>query len=581
MSSILSRLETIQIDLEKKYVVIGENFSGLMSELDSSLKTSRGIVNDFRNRVNDGTSSSLTGRIMEIENIVEGEIKRHGKLMEESGLLLNRLIEVYEKLYKMNKPISEIQDAAELMTLLAINSMVVAVQAGSEGGGFTCITEELKNASLSAHNYAGQIKTYGELVSREFEQFKSLSGEILENEKMIFKTMEEKLLSIFSDFKLEVSDYVGSLEHMDREIDRLRPALMNIMQGIQNQDIVRQSLDHVIISIKELEVGEYTGEAGETGAFLLKKQLFSLGLKVLEDVHRWLESDLELLNAGVTDCSTILGGLESGKNVNTDGDGGQKDFSSGFQNFRSQIFGIMEMTRDDQHLKNELFSQNETLMQSMGGLRSHIDNLFPLVELFHNINIMARIEIARTSVFTNIEDSVNRMGSINDRIENAVNKIISVEELIKQTGIENEQAFEKVINTSRDFVQNLKENIKIFLESVEEADNFLNNSLEEFNMLSGGFFNLFSDSRKMIEEISSCYRDLLTVENDLRKEVGVLDSRVESLNLQESILEENRLRIEKILEKFTIFRHKKEAGTLTGVEVAGDEFLEESSIVLF
>ncbi|MBI9101487.1 MAG: hypothetical protein JEY99_03650 [Spirochaetales bacterium] len=585
MSNLLSLLEKIQSRLGEQYIEIGENFNNLVGEMERSMKSGRDIVDDFKEQVAKPSSTSITGRIEEIKFLVAKEADNHRLLKDESTVLVNRLVDIYKELEEVHTPIESIQDSADLMTLLAINSMVVAIQVGSKGGGFTCITEELKTASTSTHQYAMEIDEIGKRVYNGFERFNTLTKEIQNHELTVEKFLEDAMPLAFSTFHEAVEKFIEHLEIMAGGADRIRPTLMGIMQSLQNQDIIRQSMDHILLSLSELESGEFSGGMDDAGFIILKQQLFTLSRNVLQDVRKWLEIDLENLNTRMIECDQVLASLNSEKEnlfvEDSDEPGLFRRISDQLGRFKENVGEILKKTEITRTMRKELFKENEHLLSVVTQLKPQINGLSDLVDLFRNINVMARIETARSDVFGNIEASIDEMVGINNLIESAVTDIMNVETFIHSSSAKNVKTFQSIIQQDTHFVETFRDDINNLLSITEESMTILRNSLAGFDVLSGGFIGRFNDTRLQIAGIEDCYKEILELDEKFKNELDSLYAQVDGKGITDEEREENRLRMEKILEKFTIFRHKKHAGDLTGLKLSEETSLEESSIVLF
>ncbi len=585
MSDLLSRLELTQSRLGNHYIGIGSNFEDLLKEMKLSFVQSQKLVNDFKAQISESGSQSLRSLMDQIETLSDREAGNHKALIVGSNILLEKLSEIYIKLSFLKVPINEIQDAADLMSLLALNSMVVAIQAGSKGGGFTCITDDLKTASSSAHSIAGEIMEKGRHVNNDYNRFTSLSDRIRGSEADVRTFLDKNLPENFDSFDKYIVEFIDYLEKMSADMEMIRPALMKIMQSIQNQDVIRQSMDHILISLRELEKGSVHDEIGEVGFILLKQQLYSLGHLVLSDIMRWLESDLENLDDSSRECENILVNLDKDRQKFLSQ---QKDKSPGSRSLARQLFSIREdvekvLEKNDSAngMWEELFDENRSLVTSLLGLGDRINSLSELIELFHNINVLARIEIARTNVFGNIESAVSEMEGINHRIEEAVDQIMKVEHFIRSGSKENELAFQEKILKSSKFVNVFRNDINRLLIFMEESVNLLYNTLDDCKVFSARFTDLFFDSKNQIGNIQACHLELLKLDGILEKEIKQLDLKIEKISPEEVNHPKNQERIGEILSHFTIFKHKKEASLLAGIDVDDEEDMEQSSIILF
>lgn len=585
MNDILSRFKKNQNILGEHYLEIGSNFNELMKELDNSLSACRGIVMDFKHQVDSEDDASLRKRIQGMESLVEKETRNYHELMAASTGVLVRVTDSFTMLNEIETPVREIQDAADLMALLALNSMVVAIQAGNKGGGFTCITEELKQASASTYQTSEEIQANAQRVTSSYHEFTALADRIRNFEEEIRRCLDEELRIGFQNSYKLISEYVGFMESLESRSMLVKPMLMKLMESIQNQDIIRQSMDHIILSLQELEEYHDLEDVERVGFLLLKKQIYTLSNAVLKDIKRWLESDLTSLEESILGCRGILEEINTGK---TDFLNRQRDETDDARGFSRQVLIIQDSIGDilakneaAGRLRKKLQLENLKLLGSVEGLESRSQGFQKIISLFRNINVMARIEIARTDVFKNIQNAVSEMEGINERIEKAVNSIYTINHGVMEKNNENDRQFLEILEKNQRFESVFKNDIGALLSLLKDSIHILDGALCDFNAMSSGFINIFNGSEKSVGKINESYQELLVMDDAICEEILQIDRELSTLDPNEDHLAENQKRIEKILSQFTIYRHKQEAGKLAGLHFQDEGNAEESSVVLF
>jgi len=130
VSELVRQFQKVQSDLGDQYLKIGGNFNRIMREMETSIAACLVIVRSFKHQADSEDSSSLRRRIRSMEVLVETETSNFLDLIGSSKTVLDRVTESFTSLQEIGGPVGEIQDAADLMSLLALNSMVVAIQAG-------------------------------------------------------------------------------------------------------------------------------------------------------------------------------------------------------------------------------------------------------------------------------------------------------------------------------------------------------------------------------------------------------------------------------------------------------------------
>ena len=203
--------------------------------------------------------------------------------------VMSRIFDSFDVLDNMHKPIGKIIEAAEQMELLALNAMVVAIQAGNKGGGFTCITDGFQKNAEKTFTLAGNLNNQREVVSEQFDKLKNESEKILNLQKKISEGIKGALSHDFTALKKSISSAVDFIEIIYNEAQKMKPSVSAVFEGLQNQDIIRQSMDHMLLSLEELEKLK-SGRSSDEATYLSKK-LYDLCLFVLEEVTEQLGID--------------------------------------------------------------------------------------------------------------------------------------------------------------------------------------------------------------------------------------------------------------------------------------------------
>lgn len=139
--NISESLVDIQNLLGESYYKIGDSLKNLKNEVDSTLSETETVVVEFRNNLKNASEDSLSSVIIQLEEKVTHAQSSHKEYTNQFLTVMSRIFDSFEVLDNMHKPVKNIIEAAEQMELLALNAMVVAIQAGNQGGGFTCITD--------------------------------------------------------------------------------------------------------------------------------------------------------------------------------------------------------------------------------------------------------------------------------------------------------------------------------------------------------------------------------------------------------------------------------------------------------
>ena len=204
-----------------------------------------------------------------------------------------------------------------------------------------------------------------------------------------------------------------------------------------------------------------------------------------------------------------------------------------------------------------------------------------IVGRFHNINIASRIEIAKQSALASMADTVVRMSSLTDSIEENVNgALTSIKDFIKDTA-GSVKDYTQMFENEKKFIQSFEADIWGAFSELSAAKSDLEEIISKFSLFSDKFFILFQttsgdvkDLNTLVSTIERIERTLLSVKEKASSEMNTYLKRA---GISEWTIRSTRLK--EIIKDFTIFSHKKKAGQIGGFEV--EEGVPEGEVTFF
>ncbi len=577
--SLKSVIEQIQNLLSTSYVQIGEDFQFLRETVDNSIRESESMVNDFRSSIESGKPDSLKSIISQAEYTVSDAEKKYSNFSKELIAIFNTIKKSFEIISEMNKPIEQIIDSAELMELLALNSMVVAIQAGKDGGGFTFITEELQKNAKVIFSHANEINNQRKSVLMNYDQLKIKTNEILLNQQNIEEFLNKTLQEDFSIIHNNLKDSISFFEKINNKASDLRPLVLKIMEGIQNQDIIRQSLDHVYLSVEEIE--KSGRECQEDESTVINQKLLELCMFVTDEVAIKLENDLSAITKSINEIERHLNYLEDNKNDYYNNhikkNSSTNNLVSGIDAISSSFLKLIQIIDKNIEFEKIIIRIKNSLYSSFINLNNANRQFETPLTLFKNIIIMARIEIARQPVIRNVEISIARIYSEISKIFSSVTTIEDINnEVIKVNSVV-EKEFEELIAGSNDFIVFFRSDIEKIMGLCKNSTEIIIKIIGSLKFLNDDYIDTFESLRSQILKIQKSNDLLAVLKNDIKILYSDVSKQYATIS-QERIIEiSNNDRIKQLLNKFTIFRHK---GKL--LEIEGDNTsVADSSVTLF
>jgi len=257
LTHVVNRSEEIFLD-------IGRTFPRLMSEMRRSLDNSASLVAGISgDSQTSGRTASRTAAVEDIITDTQRDIALAGdrfQTMHAADTELFRELDAnIEKLTQLEARIEAIREDSIEMELVSLNAMTVALKSGTAGRAFSHITDELKHISMLTIQRTEEVTKLGESLLDTFTTFRTALGEAGAFHEELFGEFRERLHASFKRFSEGVTNTVSALNLIRARSEEVKTPLALIMQEVQVQDLIKQSIDHVVISLNELEDLSDTG----------------------------------------------------------------------------------------------------------------------------------------------------------------------------------------------------------------------------------------------------------------------------------------------------------------------------------
>jgi hypothetical protein len=215
------------------------------------------------------------------------------------------------------------------------------------------------------------------------------------------------------------------------------------------------------------------------------------------------------------------------------------------------------------------------LAEHVGTLEDSFKGLSTLLSRFQNIVLASRIEVAKTKALSGVVTTVGEMVTLTDRIET------DVAEAMSTTKGFTVQASEAIAGYSRSVGGADDEKLAVTLAAVDkamtrlsQAKESMRKAIDDFSLYTDDFIELIGRADEELAKLRLLIDRLRVVGKDL----GELKSSIRaSLGSAPVHVEPERMR--RMVERFTIFTHKKAAGEIGRFAV--EEGGEAGEITLF
>jgi hypothetical protein len=576
VAELVDHLDRIERDTEGIYLRLGKMFPEMKSAVDASAQSAETAIRTIMSSYRGGVSADLARRRM--DEFIEDATR----FFDNVAITENRFFEGVEagigSLSKLDGIIDQVREDSEEMELVSLNAMTVALKSGSAGRAFSVITDELKRLSGKTIQHANDLSNAGTELLEGLDSLRRTLGDLASKQERFFGIVKETLDGGFKRLDAEVDETATALRAMASQASGVRGPVSEIMQGVQLQDIIRQSLDHVRLSLRALEpdakatngngngYGLHTDKAEER-AFLA--EITRLSSTLLDDIHAQVISSLGRFESNIAAIHHIVSGLESHR----DEDVNRRRACKDSVDFAAVATDYLAAT--DTAARHAL-----RIGEGVRKLDERFRAVNSILTRFKNIVTASRIETARNKALAIVANTVQGMMDLTERLA------LDIAEAGAVT-----RSFTKTMNTGMgDYLSDLsdrQELIRAKIESLGKQFRQLDDSRvslcdaeSAFQPFSAGFVGAIQNAAAETRRIAALADELASMRDELSvyaEATGGSDSNGLDLNIRNE-------RLKSIVERFTIFTHRQEAVRIAhlGVDLEDEaELVESGDVTLF
>jgi hypothetical protein len=586
---LIESLRSLITNTEEIYVTLADTYPLLLREMEESISGSDKAVSRLEGILGGDTRQSVNIDLLlsASRSLVNDAGKEFMDLHSRDDELLSVLANNIEKIAALKSIIHSIRQDSEEMELISLNAMTVAIKAGKEGGAFSYITEELKRVSERTISYTEDLTRNGNELQNLFENFKKSVNDVEQVEAQFADRFKNILDEGFDNFTRGIQESIRNARTLTEESRGVSSPLFSIMQEIQNQDIIKQSLEHVIISLEQFSpysTGSPMEEILDEVTFLA--DLSSLCTVILSEVKDKLTKGTRLFQEQGASVQGLLERIErkrkeflaaslSGKE--------QKErnlavlFSSSEEIFAKLLQNIHEGLKLKEHVQLE----SKVLLKKVRLMSDSFQSFSFLIDRFQNINVASKIEIAKQTVLKDMRETVKEMTELTSRIEKNLDTAISHTKGFLRGTKASIGNYESIYRQEESFVLDFESSLMQRKVELNQIKDQITGIIGGFQLYTERFISLFRATRLQLEKLAGLEREMQRI---IEKVDGL--KRDTERNLREILSstgnqkwEIKNSRLQEIIKGFTIYTHKKVAGEIGGFEVEGGA--EEGEVTFF
>ncbi len=587
---LIDDLQTIAGRTEEIFLVLAQSLPSLVSEMNRSLERSRAVLSDVQ-QPGDVTADSGSD-ISEVVSQLRSEMQRGNssfmQMATRDSELFTHLQHGIEQLETIAENIHNIREDSEEMELVSLNAMTVALKAGTAGRAFSYITEELKRLANRTIALSEEISYQG---SELMENFRTLERQLDDAQSFhdnLVKDLQTRISSSLGALDETVHETVAGLRELRDGSTEVREPINGMMEAIQLQDLIRQSIDHIILSLKAIRPeGELTSQRAllDELAFIVK--IPQLASRLIDDVAGQIDHSVTTFSRltsraeeRVQSLKEAEGALISGTSANSP-EGTDTTIHGRFASARDMLQQLLDDLQRSVEKKTTLVSRSNSMTSLVETLEIQFRAFTTLVRRFHSIDIAARIEVAKQEALRRMGTSTDHMTRLTHTIEGHITDALeTTQEFIRSISqaIEHYQShFEVESRFVRDFGASIREQYT----ALTESHRVLTDVIGEFSLFTDSFLTVFNTSKENGLKLADLSREIRNLKGDLlgmeREIEGRYRNELETQERDSWSIENDRLK--EIIQRFTILTQKQQAGELIGMDVEGG--VEAGDVTLF
>jgi methyl-accepting chemotaxis protein len=572
--------------LEKVYVELGQNYGQITKTVEHSLKETKSLVEQFKQRISTGDDNILRS-LKEIENNVGDVVEGFWTIEKDLDNLVLAFDKSFDVVSNIDTSIEKIKDSSELMEVVALNAMVVAIKSGKNGGGFTFISESLKNNATATIRLTEDILQRGNHVREDFEDLQVILKGLIGKAQELNEYIEKKITARFYQLYQLIEEFVDFLDELYSKATELRKPVYGIMQNLQFQDIMRQSIEHVEMFLEKYQEPEAFESDDDLLDYLATKEFIcDFALLVFNEAKEQVHSNVRDFNNALGEIDNkLLTIKDNGKGYyirHQSLDEEANGISGVLEAFKVSFANLLEAIKQTDTIKDAIENRQHNLFRNIHLLQDKNREFEGLIKIFENIIVLGRIEISKREALKNVDNSMDNIEAVTGRIGKSAADITDAYETIIHTDTIVRDQMDKLFSENASYVNKLNSDVKVLYEYMSQMRDLLFRALDGFDELGNTLQITVGESRADMYLLN---KFLEVIENgidlcSLQKASASKEKR-ELLNTKG--LDRWNVRnkdLHALIEKFTVYRHREQARFLSGLDHDGTS-VAEGSVSLF
>ncbi len=552
---LVDRLDGIERDTEVIFLELGQIFPAIKVAIDESAHAAEATIKEILDGQRHGASAEQSRRHM--QEFIEDSTRFFSQAAEQEESFSNIVEEGISGLSKLDEIIGRIRIDSEEMELVSLNAMTVALKSGSAGRAFSVITDELKRLSARTIIHANELSIVGGDLLDELGLLKASLASLTGQRKKFFEAVELALTQGFRLLDEQVSMVASNFSGLAETAAKVRTPVSEIMQGVQVHDIIRQSLDHVRLSLNAVKINQIFESADRQEEQTFLAEITRLSSTLLDDVFNQVIASLVRFRKDMGNIDDIVDEVNQGK-ATWLGKLSEFSVSANFDSLASDYL------RD----KNRVTINARHVSDGVKRMDERFRMVNTILSRFKNIVIASRIEIARNRALALVSNTVAGMMSLTERLEEDIASAGSVTRSFAKTlGVQLNSYLSGSEESSASFNEALAKLHEEFAR-LQSSRTRLCRAAEQFQPFSAGFAAAIGRAAAKTDGIQALADELAIMRDNLAAYASAAE---EALGLSPDQTSSGGLlirnaRLREIVDRFTIFTHRQAAARIAHLD---------------
>ena len=563
-TEVLQNLQKVSSESGKHFLELSDAFPVLIKELDNN-DTNGTQLKDFEQIIRE-----LHSAVEKQSVLLDKNRKFLNDFKNKNNDLFSGISDKVHLLDTIQDIILGIKDESENMEVISLNAMVVSIRSGKEGQDFSYITAKLKQSSKRLIKQSDALIQYENTVQN---LLKDLENEIKEVNSLNLQSENQEKIENYEIIEI-ANSISNTLHNMVESSKSIKQPILKAMEGIQIQDIIRQSLDDILLAIKKIkEPDDSLSPEKKLEQYTTNNKLLQLSIKCLNGVKRNLDSSIEIFTNNRNTVNHVLSDIENSRTSFVNGarenESALKHLFECIQKTISNFNVFTNLIQSYQTIQKSVLEAVKKIQDSVAEMSACFTAFQPIIGNLQYVAIAQRIEVARNEAISSIKDTVEHMANLiaqtQDNVHTAQNQL---QDFTDTCNSEIKKFLDASTRDDNNFIKVSKEK-DLYATDLNQIYNSLDHCAANFSVYSPDFYTHYTTISETIDKLHELSELIVKSQNGLENMLSSNDRERNALitnyNLEDSGI--HNLDILEFLNHFTITADKQEAGFLAGIEV--------------